>query len=448
MTILNESGVADVLSPLHAVSDLSSLMPDALILVLGTRSEVHAAQSLPAALSPEPAGFDPLDQRILFLLIDPEAPPEQGRVASRIVEAAAGTRRTGAVLLVTGSNASLLGVDLEFESRLAARRLDLPVLPVSPDEHSPDRLSNDLEDATIAALVEICPPRTSDAVQGFAAKRESQRSAGRGSLLRNFTRRGSAESGPRRPLPVVLLGAASGVWDEVAAELDRVGIEVDGGVPAHSGVAADLPALGEDTIVALADPHLTETARAASERGARVVRTLMPIGVDGTARFVQDVSAAAGVEVSEVVKARSVWENLGHLRNGVRGKRVFLAGDTGLEVPLARFLVDAGAVVLEVGVPRLDRRFLADELQALGPGVDVVESPDWRGQLKRADETSPDVVVASPGLHAPLVARGHLCISSLDFRYAGIHGYEGARRVLEVFSGAFERAEALDALDL
>lgn len=444
MTILNESGASDVLSPLHAVSDLSSLMRDALIVVLGTRSEIHAAQSVPTAVSHAPAGFDPLDRRVLFLLLDPDEPPESGRVASRLVEAAAGTRRTGAILLVTARSASLLDIDPEFETRLAARRLDLPVLPVSLNSRSSKRLSTDLEDATLAALVEVCPPRTSDALQ-TASKRITRRNVRRGGLLGGRASGGEPE-GVRRP--VVLLGAASGVRDELAAELGRVGVLVDGEVPALSGIAADLPGLGEDTIVGVTDPHLSGAARAASERGATVVRTLMPIGVDGTARFVQDVAAAAGTEVSEVVKARSVWESLGHLRNGIRGKRIFFAGDTGLEVPLARFLADAGAVVLEVGAPRLDRRFLADELHTLGPGVDVVESPDWRGQLQRADETRPDLVISSPGLHVPLVAHGHLCLSSLDFRHAGIHGYEGARRVLELLAGAFERAEALDSLDL
>ncbi|MEJ7818800.1 MAG: nitrogenase component 1 [Rubrobacteraceae bacterium] len=445
MTILNESGAAGVLSPLHAVSDLSSLMRDALIVVLGTRSEIHAAQSLPAALSPAPAGFDPMDRRVLFLLLDPDEPPESGRVASRLVEAAAGTRRTGAILLVTARSAPLLGIDPLFETRLAARRLDLPVLSVSLNSRSSKRLSTDLEDAALAALVEACPPRTSDALQ-IAAKRTTQRNVRRTGLLGGLAGRGGAEAETRRP--VVLLGAASGVRDEVAVELERVGVEVDGGIPSLSGVAADLPGLGEDTIIGVTDPHLTGAARAAAERGAPVVRTLMPIGVDGTARFVQDVAAAVGIEVSEVVQARSVWESLGHLRNGIRGKRIFFAGDTGLEIPLARFLVDAGAVVLEVGAPRLDRRFLADELHTLGPGVDVVESPDWRGQLKRADETRPDLVVSGPGLHVPLVAHGHLCLSSRDFRHAGIHGYVGARRVLELFAGAFERAEALDSLDL
>lgn len=444
MTILNESGAADVLSPLHAVSDLSLLMRDALIVVLGTRSEIHAAQSAPAALSPAPAGFDPLDRRVLFLLLDPDEPPESGLVASRLIEAAAGTRRTGAILLVTARSASLIGVDPTFETRLAGRRLDLPVISVPLDSRSSKRLSTDLEDSTLAALVEACPPRTSDALQ-VPSKRITRRNIRRGGMLSGLAR-GDAGSSTRKP--VVLLGSASGASGEISAELERVGVLVEGEIPSSSGIAGDLPAFGEDVVVGVTDPHLSEAARMAAERGATVVRTLMPIGVDGTASFVQDIAAAAGIEVSEVVKARSVWESLGHLRNGIRGRRIFFAGDTGLEIPIARFLVDAGAVILEVGAPRLDRRFLADEIQALGSGVDVVESPDWRGQLHRANETRPDIIVSSPGLHVPLVAEGHICVSSLDFRHAGIHGYEGARRILELLAGAFERAEALDSLDL
>jgi light-independent protochlorophyllide reductase subunit N len=145
---------------------------------------------------------------------------------------------------------------------------------------------------------------------------------------------------------------------------------------------------------------------------------------------------------------RQVWESLEPLRSRIRGKRIFFTGDTGLEVPLARFLADAGAVVLEVGTPRLDRHSLAAELSALGEDVDVVEAPEWRAQLDRVDSARPDVVVASPGLYVPLVARGHLCRSSLDFLSLGVHGYEGARRILELFARTFERAEKLDTLNL
>jgi light-independent protochlorophyllide reductase subunit N len=223
-------------------------------------------------------------------------------------------------------------------------------------------------------------------------------------------------------------------------------VEVAGAVPGER--VSELPPLGEGTVVAVMDPNLTAAAAVAEKRGATVVKTLMPVGVDGTARFVQDVAEEAGSRTSEVVRARSAWEDLGALRNRIRGKRIFFAGDTGFEIPLARFLADAGAVVLEVGAPRLDRRFLSAELQALGPDVDVVVSPDYRGQANRIDEARPDVVICSPGLHLPLVARGHLCRSPQDFLRAGLYGYGGARRILELLARTLQRAETLDSLNL
>ena len=158
--------------------------------------------------------------------------------------------------------------------------------------------------------------------------------------------------------------------------------------------------------------------------------------------------AAAGGVTGGTARAREIWEGLEHLRSRVRGKRVFLTGDSGLEVPLARFLANAGAVVLEVGTPRLEKRFLGVELWALGSDVDVVEAPDWRAQLGRIEAARPDVVVSGPGLLVSLVARGHLCRSSLDLLALDPRGYEGARRVLALFARTFERAEALDALNL
>ena len=68
--------------------------------------------------------------------------------------------------------------------------------------------------------------------------------------------------------------------------------------------------------------------------------------------------------------------------------------------------------------------------------------------MARIEDSNPDVVVASAGLHAPLVARGHLCRGSQDFVRAGLHGYEGSRRILALLARTFERAEALDAISL
>jgi light-independent protochlorophyllide reductase subunit N len=443
LTILNEAGTPDVLSPLHAVHGLAERLPGALVVVVGTRAEAHIAQSLPAAPAPDLPRVSG-SARVTFIVLDPDEEPQQGRVATRVIEAAAGLRGTGFVLLVVGRSAKLLGVDPDFEARLVQRRLDLPTETVDPDApyDAPGALSTDLEDRALAALVGVCPKRrTSDLLETASPTKRARRFGG-------FLGRTREEPRAGRTRPVVLLGglASPAAAGELGAELERAGVEVVGRVPGTG--MRELPSLGEGTVVAVVDPNLTAAMGAAEERGARVVRTLTPVGVDGTARFIHDVAAEAGARANELSRARSVWEGLEPLRNRVRGKRIFFAGDTGLEVPLARFLADAGAVVLEVGAPRLDRRSLAEELQALGPDVDVVQSPDWRGQMGRIDAARPDVVVASPGLHVALVARGHLCRSPRDFLEAGVQGYEGARRILELLVRTFERAEALDSVNL
>ena len=443
MTILNESGIPDVLPPLHAVSNLAQRLGDVLVVVAGTQAEAHLVQCLPAAPSPNlpPSRHDP---HVVFAILDPDDPPPQGLLASRIVESAAGMRNVNLVLLVAARQAEALGVDAAFEARLASRKLDLPVEVVDSEapHEIPGTLSTDLDDGVLSALVDLCPKRrTSDLVEAASPPK-------RGGLFGGLLGLGREAPEPGDGRPVVLLGGtlSPGAAQGLAAELSRAGVEVAGAVPAEA--IADLPPLGEGTFVAVMDPNLTAAAAVAEKRGAKVVRTLMPIGVDGTARFVQDVSEETGARTSEVVRARSAWEDLGALRNRIRGKRVFFAGDTGFEIPLARFLADAGAVVLEVGAPRLDRRFLAAELQALGPDVDVVVSPDYRGQANRIDEARPDVVVCSPGLHLPLVARGHLCRSTQDFLRAGLYGYGGARRILELLARTLRRAETLDSLNL
>jgi len=447
LTILNESGAPDVVSPLHGLPSLAERLPDALLVVAGTRADAHLVQSLSVPLPGTPV--DPSTQRgggvhprVVFVVLEPDEEQSGGALASRVVEAAAGFRRTELVLLVACRSVTLLGFDAEFEAELVGRRLGLPVRALNPDEGGSGVLYTDLEDGAIRTLVELCP-------RGVTGSGEEQLFS-KGSLLgklpfRGRTGRRTATEQPGAHRPVVLLGALPGPREELTTELARVGVEVSG-VPGTE--TSRLPAIDEGTIIAAVDPYLVAACRAAEERGATVSGGLLPIGVDGTARFIQDVSALAGRRASEAGRARQVWESLEPLRSRIRGKRIFFTGDTGLEVPLARFLADAGAVVLEVGTPRLDRRSLAAELSALGEDVDVVESPEWRAQLDRVDAVRPDVVVASPGLYVPLVARGHLCRSSLDLLSLGVHGYEGARRVLELFARTFERAEKLDTLNL
>ena len=462
MTILNESGVSDVVSPLHGLSGLAEDLGDALIVVVGTRADAHVALSLTGPLPGSPAlpapPEEPGSPGVSFVVMEPNEHPDGGVLASRVVDAASGSRGIGVVLLVACRSARLLGVDPHFEAELVERRLG--GTPVRAIDLSPDVsgvLSTDLTDKALTSLVGLSPrgvpgPEHEEPVPAKLRAKGAARTGLLGRLTRRSGGRGtSIDASERRP--VVLLGGASGSREELSSELRRAGVEVGGAVPADArsglpGGVPELPAVGEGTVVAVMDPYLVRAAREAEERGAEVVRTLFPVGVDGTSRFIGDVVAATGGVTREGSRARRVWEGMEHLRARVRGKRVFFTGDSGLEIPLARFLANAGAVVLEVGTPRLEKRFLGVELSALGADVDVVEAPDWRAQLGRIEAARPDVVVAGPGLFVPLVARGHLCRSSVDVLALDPRGYEGARRVLALFARTFERAEALDALNL
>ena len=459
MTILNESGVSEVVSPLHGLSGLAEDLGDALVVVVGTRADAHLAFSLAGPLPGSPRRSKPGSADVFAVVLEPDERPEGGALASRVVEIASGARGIGVVLIVACRSARLLGVDPHFEAELAERRLGgLPAraLELAPDS-SPGTLSTDLAAEALGILVGLSPGSIRDGEQEnpLPPKGGAKGGARTGLLGRLRGRPGGRgerdEAGENNP--VVLLGGASESRRELASELKGAGVEVGGSVPADArgglaGGVGELPAVGEGTVVAVLDPYLVRAAREAEERGARVVRTLFPVGVDGTARFIGDVVAAAGGRTSEGAHARRVWEGLEHLRSRLRGKRVFLTGDSGMEIPLARFLANAGAVVLEVGTPRLEKRFLGMELSALGSDVDVVEAPDWRAQLGRIEASGPDLVVAGPGLFVPLIARGHLCRSSLDVLALDPRGYEGARRVLALFARTFERASALDALDL
>src|SRR5215208_2754234 len=229
MTILNESGIPDVLPPLHAVSNLAQRVRNVLVVVAGTQAEAHLVQCLPAAPSPNlpPSRHDP---RVIFAIIDPDDPPQQGLLASRIVESAAGLRGTELVLLVAGRTAESLGVDAAFEATLVARKLDLPAETVNPDapHEVPGILSTDLEDFVLAALVNRCPKRrTSDLVETASPAKRG------GLLLGGLLGRGTEapDSGDGRP--VVLLGGilTPGATRGIATELLRAGVEVAGTVP-------------------------------------------------------------------------------------------------------------------------------------------------------------------------------------------------------------------------
>jgi light-independent protochlorophyllide reductase N subunit len=139
----------------------------------------------------------------------------------------------------------------------------------------------------------------------------------------------------------------------------------------------------------------------------------------------------------------------------IRGKSVFFMGDNLLEISLARFLTRCGMRVLEIGIPYLDKRFQAAELELLEktsqdmnfPSPRLVEKPDNYNQIQRILAEKPDLVITSMSHANPLEARGISTKWSVEFTFAQIHGFTNVRDILELVTRPIRRNQRLESLD-
>jgi light-independent protochlorophyllide reductase subunit N len=215
--------------------------------------------------------------------------------------------------------------------------------------------------------------------------------------------------------------------------------------------AIDLPAIGPQTRYVLAQPFLTDTARALENRGARRIAAPMPLGAEGTAGWFEAIARTFGLSPDRVQaalaapKARAQAALARH-RVALQGKRVFFFPDSQLEVPLARLLAqELGMVLTEVGTPYLHREHLAADLAALPAGTTLVEGQHVDQQLDRCRAASPDLVVCGLGLANPLEAEGYTTKWAIELVFSPIHGFEQAGDLAELFARPLRRRQLLAA---
>ena len=192
--------------------------------------------------------------------------------------------------------------------------------------------------------------------------------------------------------------------------------------------ALDLPPVGPNTRLLLAQPFLADTARALESRGAKRLDAPFPLGIEGTTAWLRAAADAWGVpaakfdQVTGPASARAE-RSLERYRPLLEGKSVFLFPDSQLEIPLARFLSrEMGMSLAEVGTPYLHREHLAAELALLPPGTRLSEGQDVDRQLDRCRDAAPDIVVCGLGLANPLEAEG---LTTKWSDRAAVHAHPG-----------------------
>jgi light-independent protochlorophyllide reductase subunit N len=399
--VLRERGQREVFCGLTGIIWLHRKIQDAFFLVVGSRTCAHLIQSAAGVMIFAEPRFATaiIDERDLAGLSD--ANDELDRVVGQLL-----ARRPDIKLLfLVGSCPSeVIKLDL---SRAAQRLSQMHMPQVRVLNYSGSGIETTFtqgEDACLASLVPIMP---------------------------------RAAAGCAKSLLVV--GAlAEVVEDQFTRLFAAMGIESVAFMPPRRSI--DLPAVGPDTRLLLAQPFLADTARALESRGAVRIAAPYPLGAEGTARWLEAAAREFAVPrerfAAATDSARERAERaLAKFRAELGGKSIFFFPDSQLELPLARFVArELGMRVLEAGTPYLHRQHLAEELAMLPAGTRLSEGQDVERQLDRCRAARPDLVVCGLGLANPLEAEGISTKWSIELLFTPIQGFNQAADLAELFA--------------
>lgn len=251
---------------------------------------------------------------------------------------------------------------------------------------------------------------------------------------------------PAEERRVVFLGSVNdAIADDFQAEAEALGIPVGGFLPANR--FSQLPAIGPGTVLAPLQPYLAKAANyIVNERGAVLLSSLFPFGPDGTRAFWEDLAAQFDLQVDLSEREQAAWARIDEHVQLLRGKKLFFIADNLLELPLARFVKNAGAEVLECSSTYINRRFHARELAAL-EGVKLIEQPNFNRQLQDIERLAPDLTISSIGITNPLIGSGAVAKWSTEFAFMPIHGWAGVNTLVAMFTRNLKRHAQLGPLD-
>jgi light-independent protochlorophyllide reductase subunit N len=409
-SVVAERGQREVFCGLTGIVWLHRKIQDAFFLVVGSRTCAHLMQSAAGVMIfAEPRfGTAIIDERDLAGMADIDA--ELDRVVDRLIS----RRRDIRTLFLVGSCPSeVIKLDLKRAAARLSRRMMPDVRVLNYSGSGIETTFTQGEDACLASLVPEMPePDTTTAPQ------------------------------------LLIVGSlADIVEDQFRRLFAEVGIHNVGFLPPRKSRA--LPAVGADTRYCLAQPFLTETARALDERGATLIAAPYPLGADGTAAWFTAICDAFGVDARRSRAAMApaqarARKSLEKHRQRLAGKSIFFFPDSQLEIPLARFLAsELDMKIVEIGVPYLNRRLMAADLALLPSGVRIVEGQDVDMQLDRCRRAAPDLIVCGLGLANPLEAEGLTTKWSIELVFSPIHGFDQAGDLAELFARPLVRREKL-----
>ena len=388
-------------------------------------------------------------------------------------------RMPDAFFLVVGSRTcahliqSAAGVMIFAEPRFGTAILEEKDLAGLADAHEElDRVVNDLisrrPEIKTLFLVGSCPSEVIKLDLATVAEKLNSRFLGQVRFV-NYSGSGiettftQGEDGALKALvplmestddeKLLLVGTlANNVEDRFKKIFNNIGItNVESFPPRQS---TELPKIGKNTKVLLAQPYLSDTVRDLKHRGCEIIQAPFPLGVEGSTKWV--LAAAAAFKINEL----NVHEVIAPLANRarqaiekhkeiLRGKKLFLLPESQLEISLARFLHNECEMeLIEVGTPYLNRDLMEEELNLLPDDTKIVEGQHVEKQLDRVRASNPDLVVCGMGLANPLEAEGISTKWSIEMVFSPIHGIDQAADLAGLFSRPLTRNQILTSKSL
>ncbi len=252
---------------------------------------------------------------------------------------------------------------------------------------------------------------------------------------------------------LLLVGTlANNVEDRFKKIFNSIGItNVESFPPRQS---TELPKIGKNTKVLLAQPYLSDTVRDLKHRGCEIIQGPFPLGVEGSTKWV--LAAAAAFKINELKVHEVIAPLANRARQAIekhkeilRGKKLFLLPESQLEISLARFLHNECEMeLIEVGTPYLNKDLMEEELNLLPDDTKIVEGQHVEKQLDRVRASNPDLVVCGMGLANPLEAEGISTKWSIEMVFSPIHGIDQAADLAGLFSRPLTRNQILTSKSL
>ena len=439
-----ETGNYHTFCPISCVAWLYQKIEDSFFLVIGTKT----------------CGYFLQNAMGVMIFAEPRyamAELEEGDISAqlndftelkRLCEQIKRDRNPSVIVWIGTCTTEIIKMDLEGLAPKLEAEIGIPI--VVARANGLDYAFTQGEDTVLAAMAARCPTKVVE-----TEKKERNAIASLINFGRNKNEIEDQEAKYIKHPPLVLFGSLPDpVVTNLTLELQKQGVKVSGWLPAKR--YSELPVIAEGYYTCGVNPFLSRTASTLMRRRkTNLINAPFPIGPDGTRAWIEAICSTLGIVPQGLdTREQQIWESLEDYLQLIRGKSVFFMGDNLLEISLARFLVRCGMTVQEVGIPYMDKRFQAAELNLLQqtcaemgvPNPNIVEKPDNYNQVQRIYQQQPDLVITGMAHANPLEARGINTKWSVEFTFAQIHGFSNARDILELVTRPLRRNHNLKDL--